>query len=101
MFAEKILVGLLILLSAPVIAQNQKSTYDPHDLFTPNFYPSSVNEYRAPDGEPGIKYWTNRASYKITASLDDTNDEITGTVLITYTNNSPIVMPFVWLYLEK
>jgi len=101
MFAEKILVGLLILLSAPVIAQNQKSTYDPHDLFTPNFYPSSVNEYRAPDGEPGIKYWTNRASYKITASLDDTKDEITGSVLITYTNNSPLLMPFLWLYLDQ
>ena len=83
MFAKKILTGFLILICASVTAQTQKSTYDPHDLFTPDFYPSSVNEYRASDGEPGIKYWTNKASYKIAASLDDTKDEITGSVIIT------------------
>ena len=101
MFAKKILTGFLILICASVAAQTQKSTYDQHDLFTPNFYPSSVNEYRASDGEPGIKYWTNKASYKIAASLDDTKDEITGSVIITYTNNSPQAMPFVWLYLDQ
>ena len=91
----------MILVSASAFAQTQKSTYDPHDLFTPNFYPSSVNEYRAADGEPGAKYWTNKASYKIDASLDDVKDEITGTVIITYTNNSPQAMNFVWLYLDE
>ena len=101
MFAKKNLTGFIILICASVTAQTQKSTYDPHDLFTPNFYPSSVNEYRAADGEPGIKYWTNKASYKIAASLDDTKDEITGSVIITYTNNSPQAMPFVWLYLDQ
>jgi hypothetical protein len=101
MFSKKLITSLMILVSASVIAQTQKSTYDPHDLFTPNFYPSSVNEYRAADGEPGTKYWTNRASYKIDATLDDVKDEITGSVLITYTNNSPQSMNFVWLYLDQ
>ncbi|MEP6927318.1 MAG: M1 family metallopeptidase [Ginsengibacter sp.] len=101
MFTKKLLTGFLILICASVIAQTQKSTYDPHDLFAPNFYPSSVNEYRAADGEPGIKYWTNKASYKIAASLDDIKDEITGSVTITYTNNSPQTMSFLWLYLDQ
>ena len=101
MFSKKILTGLFIVISVSVIAQTQKSTYDPHDLFTPNFYPPSVNEYRAADGEPGIKYWTNKASYKIAASLDASRDEITGSVIITYTNNSPQALPFVWLYLDE
>jgi hypothetical protein len=101
MIAKKKLSVLLFLIGASVTAQTQKSTYDPHDLFTPDFYPSSVNEYRAPDGEPGIKYWTNKASYKIMASLDDTKDEVTGSVIITYTNNSPQTMPFLWLYLDQ
>ena len=101
MFSKKILTGLFILISASVIAQTQKSTYDPHDLFTPNFYPPSVNEYRAADGEPGIKYWTNKASYKIAALLMPSKDEITGSVIITYTNNSPQALPFVWLYLDE
>jgi hypothetical protein len=101
MFPKKILTVLFILICAAVTAQTQKSTYDPHDLFTPNFYPSSVNEYRASDGEPGIKYWTNKASYKIAVSFDDTKDEITGSVIITYTNNSPQALPFLWLYLDQ
>ncbi|MEO8819815.1 MAG: M1 family metallopeptidase [Ginsengibacter sp.] len=82
-------------------AQDQKSTYDEHDLFTPNFYPSSVNEYRAADGEPGPKYWTNKASYKINATLDTSKESITGSVIIYYTNNSPQKLPFLWLYLDQ
>jgi hypothetical protein len=89
------------MISFSVIAQNTKSIYDEHDLFSPNFYPSSVNEYRAADGEPGPKYWTNRASYKIEATLDVINDAIEGSEIITYINNSPQAMPFVWIYLDE
>src|SRR5664279_6477881 len=89
MNVKKLINGLFILCFASATAQTTNSTYDQHDLFTPNFYPSSVNEYRASDGEPGIKYWTNKASYKIAATFDDTKDEITGSVIITYINNSP------------
>jgi len=82
-------------------AQTEKSVYDHHDLFNPNFYPPSVNEYRASDGEPGPKYWTNRASYKIDATLDAVKDAITGSVIIYYTNNSPEELPYLWLYLDQ
>ena len=95
-----LIISLLFVVSFS-FAQSEKSIYDQHDLFTPNFYPSSVNEYRASDGQPGPKYWTNKASYKIAATLDDVKDAITGTVTITYTNNSPVSMDFVWLYLDQ
>ena len=101
MFSKKILTGFIILTALSGTAQTQTSAYDPHDLFTPDFYPPSVNEYRSPSGEPGTKYWTNKASYKIAASLDDIKDEIDGSVIITYTNNSPQALPFVWLYLDQ
>ncbi len=103
MNAKKIIAGFIILMCASLMAtaQDTISTYDHHDLFTPNFYPSSVNEYRASDGEPGPKYWTNKASYKINATLDDVKDEITGSVIISYTNNSPEALPFLWLYLDE
>src|SRR5450631_2582042 len=101
MNVKKLISGLFILYCTSATAQTTNSTYDQHDLFTPNFYPSSVNEYRASDGGPGIKYWTNKASYKIAATLDAVKDEITGSVIITYTNNSPQAMPFVWLYLDQ
>jgi hypothetical protein len=95
------LIILLAMTSFSVVAQDTKSIYDEHDLFTPNFYPSSVNEYRAADGEPGPKYWTNRASYKIEATLDVNNDVIAGSEIITYINNSPQAMPFVWISLDE
>ena len=95
------LIVFLAMNSFSVVAQDTKSIYDEHDLFSPNFYPSSVNEYRAADGEPGPKYWTNRASYKIEATLDVINDAIAGSEIITYINNSPQAMPFVWIYLDE
>lgn len=82
-------------------AQTEKSVYDYHDLFNPDFYPPSVNQCRAADGEPGPKYWTNKASYKIEATLDDVKDAITGSEIISYTNNSPEELPFLWLYLDQ
>jgi Peptidase family M1 domain len=92
---------VFIFLSFISFAQNEKSKYDPHPLFSPLFYPSSVNEYRAGDGEPGPKYWQNRASYQINASLDDVKDAITGSVTVTYTNNSPHALPFLWLQVDE
>ncbi len=90
-----------VLISTFSFAQSEKSVYSEHDLFNPNFYPSSVNEYRTSDGEPGVKYWTNKASYKISATLDTAKDAITGSVTIYYTNNSPQALPFLWLYLDQ
>ncbi len=101
MLIKKLMFVCIVMMAASANAQTDSSTYDPHDLFTPNFYPSSVNEYRAADGQPGPKYWTNKASYKIAASLDDVKDEITGSVTITYTNNSPHPLSYIWLYLDE
>ena len=100
MNVKKLCTALCIFISASAVSQTT-SDYNQHDLWNPNFYPSSVNEYRAADGAPGPKYWTNLASYKIRATLDDVKDEITGHVTITYTNNSPQPLSFVWLYLEQ
>jgi hypothetical protein len=101
MKSKKLMVGLIMLICTSAIAQDSSSIYNQHDLFNPNFYPSSVNEYRAADGEPGPKYWTNKVNYKIEATLDDVADAITGSEIVTYTNNSPEELPFVWLYLDQ
>jgi hypothetical protein len=82
-------------------AQDEKSKYDPHILFSPLFYPASVNEYRAANGEPGPKYWQNKASYQINASLNDEKNEITGNAIITYINNSPHILEYLWLQLDQ
>jgi hypothetical protein len=78
-----------------------QSKYDHRKAFDPQFYPVAPNEYRSASGEPGPKYWQNRADYKLAATLDTANHSITGTIEITYTNNSPDNLRFLWLQLDQ
>ena len=80
---------------------NGASNYDPHEAFAPIFYPMYGDDFRSAAGAPGAKYWQNSADYKIDASLDDENKSLTGTVVITYKNNSPLELPFVWLQMDQ
>src|ERR1700743_124170 len=80
---------------APSSEPNAPPTkYDYHDAFGPFFYTRNGNEYRAASGEPGPKYWQNRADYQLSAKLNDENNEISGTEVLTYTNNSPQKLGF-------
>ncbi len=101
MVLKKVISILFLFCSVNAICQDVTPKYDPHNLFSPLFYPTAVNDYRAATGEPGPKYWQNKASYQITASLDDVNDQVTGSVVVTYTNNSPYALPFLWLQLDQ
>ncbi len=82
-------------------AQTSTPTYDQHEAFAPLFYPMYGDEFRAADGTPGPKYWQNRADYNIAATLDDSLQNITGNVTISYTNNSPQNLQFVWLQVDQ
>jgi hypothetical protein len=77
------------------------SNYDPHEAFGPLFYPAYGDDQRAADGTPGAKYWQNAADYTITSRLDEVNHALSGTVVITYKNNSPQNLPFVWLQMDQ
>lgn len=101
MFLKKVFTLALTIFSISLMAQNEKPVFNAHELFKPDFYPSSVNEFRSADGRPGPKYWTNNASYVIKAILDDKKDQVSGTVIITYINNSPHALNYLWLYLEE
>jgi hypothetical protein len=59
------------------------------------------NRYRSASGQPGPDYWQQRADYNITATLDTGTQSIAGRVTITYTNNSPDTLTFVWLQLDQ
>ncbi|WP_159468557.1 M1 family metallopeptidase [Dyadobacter sp. 3J3] len=88
--------------SLSVFAQEaDKPKYDAHVLFHPlfNFQPGS--EYRTGSGAPGPAYWQNRADYKINVALNETEKTITGDVEITYKNNSPEALEFIWLQLDQ
>lgn len=77
------------------------SNYDPHLAFSPLFYTQNGNEFRSASGYPGPKYWQNRADYNITATLDDQKNTVTGTVTISYKNNSGDQLPYLWLQLDQ
>lgn len=59
------------------------------------------NTYRAADGSPGHDYWQQKADYKIKVSLDDKTQNIKGSETITYHNNSPSDLQYLWLQLDQ
>jgi hypothetical protein len=87
--------------AAPVPNTAPGTNYDYHETFGPLFYTKNGNEYRAADGEPGPKYWSNRADYQLAATLNDETNQITGSEILTYTNNSPQNLGYLWMNLEQ
>ena len=61
----------------------------------------SPNEYRTASGAPGPKYWQQRCDYDIKASLDENNQTLKGSELVTYYNNSPDVLTYLWIQLDE
>ncbi|MGB4846235.1 MAG: M1 family metallopeptidase [Ferruginibacter sp.] len=61
----------------------------------------SPNEYRTASGAPGPKYWQQRCDYDITCELDEPNRRLTGKETLTYYNNSPDVLTYLWLQLDE
>src|SRR5258705_7881244 len=59
------------------------------------------NEYRTASGAPGPKYWQQRVDYDIKCDLDEANLKLTGSETITYYNNSPDVLPYLWFQLDE
>jgi len=96
---------LLLIICLPVtglkLSAQTVSKFDQHEIFAPLFYPAYGDDFRSASGAPGSKYWQNGADYKIDVSLDDEKHSITGAVIVTYKNNSPEKLPFLWLQLDQ
>jgi hypothetical protein len=84
-------------------AQTEKpsSKYNYNDAFANNFYSKNGTETRSASGKPGYKYWQNRADYSLTASLNEVTNEIIGSETLTYTNNSPDKLDFLWMHIDQ
>jgi hypothetical protein len=59
------------------------------------------NEYRTASGAPGPKYWQQRCDYDIVCELDEPNRKLTGKETLTYFNNSPDNLTYLWLQLDE
>jgi len=99
---KSFVVVLTVLFGQLSFAQDKAATkYVPEEAFGPLFYTQNGNEYRSASGAPGPKYWQNRVDYNISANLDEATNRIKATITITYKNNSPEKLPYLWLQLDQ
>ena len=77
------------------------SNYSYTETFAPFFYSKNGNEFRSASGEPGPRYWQNKVDYRIDVKLNEETNEIKGYEIITYTNNSPQKLPYLWMQLDQ
>ena len=59
------------------------------------------NSYRTGSGAPGSNYWQQRADYVINVEVNDKTQVLTGSETITYYNNAPESLKFLWLQLDQ
>jgi uncharacterized cupin superfamily protein len=88
----------LFLLNAPFPTFSQQGKDNNQKNFT-EVIDRRGNSYRSASGKPGEAYWQNAADYQMEVALDEASHTLSGKVTITYTNNSPEALDFVWLQL--
>lgn len=99
--------SLLFLFAAIVTAQEEvKVEREPGHTAQSKFRQmyqefATPNTYRSASGAPGPDYYQQQANYKMDILLDDKNTKIYGTETITYINNSPDDLEFLWLQLDQ
>jgi hypothetical protein len=100
----KIITGgcLALLVSLSGNAQVSQTKGDFEDKFRQldEILPTA-NNFRSASGAPGNQYWQQGADYYIEASLDEDNQSISGSETITYTNNSPDALNYLWIQLDQ
>ncbi|MEC7617134.1 MAG: M1 family peptidase, partial [Bacteroidota bacterium] len=62
---------------------------------------STPNDYRTASGAPGTAYYQQRADYVMDIKIDDETQRLYGEETITYTNNSPDVLAYLWVQLDQ
>ncbi len=95
---KKIIVFVLVALSGNGLAQekNWQGKFEQLDQLLP-----TPNSYRSASGAPGPAYWQQRADYDISVELNDENQSLRGSETITYYNNAPEPLTYLWLQLDQ
>ncbi|WP_418602489.1 M1 family metallopeptidase [Hwangdonia sp.] len=90
------LITTILCLSIQAQTQKWQGKFEPIDRMI-----APPNTYRAASGAPGKAYWQQRADYKIKAVLNEANNTLSGEETITYYNNSPDDLSYLWIQLEQ
>ncbi|HVG13477.1 MAG TPA: hypothetical protein VM935_00915, partial [Chitinophagaceae bacterium] len=91
----------LLLWAATSFAQNNPGSNHANKFEQLGSMLPTPNEYRTASGAPGPKYWQQRCDYVIKAELDEKNLRLTGSETVSYYNNSPDVLTYLWLQLDE
>ena len=99
---NKLISGILLSLSVVVSLPSMAGGKPFEDKFRQldELLPTP-NAYRTASGAPGHKYWQQQADYEINVKLDDEKQTLTASETITYKNNSPDTLTYLWLQLDQ
>ena len=104
MSLKKIIPALMILAAgytADAQPQNNQGSNHANKFEQLGTMLPTPNEYRTASGAPGTKYWQQRVDYDIKCELNEAANQLTGSEIVTYYNNSPDVLPYLWLQLDE
>ncbi len=99
MQSKHLLFTLFITMSVSIFAQETPKYAGKFEAIDRLLDPPSP--YRTASGAPGAQYWQQRADYNIKASIDENTNILEGEETITYYNNSPDELKFLWINLEQ
>lgn len=102
-------LSFLLLFPAMIMAQEKNTTvapkqqgkYDTNKFSQMYDLMATPNMFRTASGAPGPAYYQQQADYKIDIELDDKNSKLTGSEIITYSNNSPDSLEYLWIQLDQ
>ena len=98
-FNKKNLIIGLFIFPIVIIGQNPNLNYNKFKQLKEEL--STPNVYRTASGAPGHQYYQNEADYVMNITLNDNEQKITGSETITYFNNSPDPLEYLWLQLDQ
>ncbi|MEZ4985948.1 MAG: hypothetical protein R2795_13085 [Saprospiraceae bacterium] len=93
---QLLLISAFLLMQSTVFAQGKVDKFSQmYDLL------ATPNVYRNASGAPGHAYWQQQADYQINLRLEDETQRVYGEETITYHNNSPDPLPYLWIQLDQ
>ncbi len=98
---KTIIITLFILHYSFYISQAQTNYHANNRFEQMGTQLPTPNTYRTASGAPGKDYWQNRVDYDIKAELDEEKRTLTGSETVTYFNNSPDELRYIWIQLDQ
>lgn len=89
----------LLIIPFGLISQNTNLNYNKFKQLKEEI--ATPNNFRTASGAPGHEYYQNEADYKMNITLNDQEQKISGEETITYINNSPDKLEYLWLQLDQ